>query len=83
MIFLLILTLIERIDYMDINIRDYIVNNFKNITPEDIKESIEDSIKKGDELTLPGLGVLFEIIWNASNDDDKNNIINKLHTYFQ
>ncbi len=68
---------------MDINIRDYIVNNFKNITPEDIKESIEDSIKKGDELTLPGLGVLFEIIWNASNDDDKNNIINKLHTYFQ
>lgn len=68
---------------MDINIRDYIVNNFKNITSDDIKKSIEESIKKGDELTLPGLGVLFEILWNTSNNDEKDNIIDKLHTYFQ
>lgn len=55
------------------NIRDSIISNFKDCSKEDIYDSIIESIKDGDEVTLPGLGVFFEILWNLS--DDKDNII--------
>lgn len=60
------------------NIRDYIKNNFKNNQKEEICEAIKSSIKENDEITLPGLGVFFELLWNNSNDIEKNSILNKL-----
>ena len=36
------------------------------------------SIKDGDEEALPGLGVLFECLWENSSDKDKENILNIL-----
>jgi small acid-soluble spore protein I (minor) len=69
-------------DKMNINIREYIKKNFENTTEEEIKLSIEESIKKGDEVTLPGLGFFFEIIWNNSQEDDKGKLLNTLLSYF-
>ena len=63
---------------MDINIRESIINNFENSTDKEIEEAISSSIKDNDEITLPGLGVFFEILWNNSNKEDKENIIKKL-----
>ncbi len=65
---------------MDANIRNYIIQNFKNNGSNDIKESIEESIKKGDEITLPGLGVFFEIIWQNSNDIEKEKILTTIQS---
>lgn len=48
---------------MDTDIRKYIINNFKDSSIEDIKTSIIESINSHDEVVLPGLGVLFEIMW--------------------
>ena len=45
------------------NIKEYIINNFKDSDKEEIKDSIIASIESNDEVVLPGLGVLFEIIW--------------------
>lgn len=67
----------------DIKIRDYIINNFKNDDTITIKKAIEESIKEQDEVTLPGMGVFFEIIWNESTDDEKNHILNILKKRFQ
>ena len=39
-------------------------------------EPIVESISEKDEITLPGLGVFFEILWNNSNEELKENIIN-------
>ena len=61
---------------MQIDIRTHIKNNFKDSSIEDIKESIEASIKEQDEITLPGLGVLFEILWVNTHDHD--NILNTI-----
>lgn len=61
---------------MNIDIRKSIINNFKDSNKEEIINSIESSIKDHEEITLPGLGVFFEIMWNNSDDDLKNNIIN-------
>lgn len=63
---------------MDINIRESIINNFKGNNIGEIKESIVSSIKDKDEITLPGLGVFFELLWNNSNDTEKDNILNIL-----
>lgn len=54
-----------------INIREHIKINFKDSTIEELKESIEESVNSSDEVILPGLGVLFEILWTNSNDKDK------------
>jgi len=60
---------------MDIDIRKSIVNNFKNSGIEDIRDSIETSIEDNEEITLPGLGVFFEILWNNADKDDKEFIL--------
>jgi len=63
---------------MDIDIRKSIVNNFKESDIEEIKNSIEESISDKDEITLPGLGVFFEILWNNSDDIKKDYILQTL-----
>lgn len=63
---------------MDIDIRKSIISNFNDSSLEDIRSSIESSIEDKDEITLPGLGVFFEILWNNSNNEEKDNILNTL-----
>lgn len=63
---------------MDINIRESIKDNFKGASIDEIKASIESSITEGDEVTLPGVGVFFELLWNSSSDDEKDFILKKL-----
>lgn len=63
---------------MDINIRKSIVNNFKESNIKDIRNSIESSIKDSEEITLPGLGVFFEILWNNSNENSKHFILDTI-----
>lgn len=61
---------------MNIDIRKSITNNFKNTSEEEIKSSINESLKDNNEIALPGLGVLFEILWQNSNESLKQEIIN-------
>ncbi len=63
---------------MNINIRQHILNNFKDANKSEIKASIEASIEKKDEITLPGLGVFFEVLWENSDENSKEYIINTL-----
>ncbi len=64
---------------MNVNIREYIKNNFKDSSIEELKDSILASIESKDEVVLPGLGVLFEILWNKSTTDSQNKILTTLH----
>ena len=63
---------------MDTDIRKYILNNLKDCTEDDIKETILASIESKDEVFLPGLGVLFELTLNKSDENNKKEIINTL-----
>ena len=63
---------------MDIDIRKSIINNFKESDIEDIKNSIEESINDKDEISLPGLGVFFELLWKNSDDVKKDYILQTL-----
>ena len=59
----------------NIDIRAYIISNFKEDNIEEIRNSIEESIASHDEDPLIGLGVLFELFWNNSTDEEKEFII--------
>ena len=63
---------------MHIDIRESIRKNFSTSKIDDIRLSIEDAIEEHDEITLPGLGVFFEILWNNSDVNLKNTILNIL-----
>lgn len=45
----------------NIDVRKYIIANFKDDSEEEIKKSIEESISSHEEDPLIGLGVLFEL----------------------
>ena len=61
-------------DYMNLNIRSDIKEKLKEENVDSLKKVINDSIDK-EELILPGLGVIFEIIWKNINDSEKNNLV--------
>ena len=60
---------------MNIDIRKSIKNNFKESNKEEIIEAIDSSISDNEEITLPGMGVFFEILWKNCNNLMKDNII--------
>lgn len=64
---------------MNIEIRNSIINNFKEATTNEIRESIISSIQMKEEITLPGLGVFFEVLWLNSDENSQQFIINTLY----
>ena len=64
-------------EYMNnIDIRNYIINNFKDENIEKIRDSIETTIREKNEDALIGLGVLFELVWDDINNDEKDKFLN-------
>ena len=59
----------------NVDVRKYIINNFKDDDVKDIEKSIVTSIDSGDEDPLIGLGVLFEVMWKYSSAEEKNTIL--------
>ena len=59
----------------NIDVRKYIINNFKEDPIEDIEKSIVTSIDSKSEDPLIGLGVLFELMWNNSSNETKDTIL--------
>ncbi|HLS10348.1 small acid-soluble spore protein SspI, partial [Lentibacillus sp.] len=45
---------------------------------EQLEATITDAIQDGEEKMLPGLGVLFELIWKESSEQDKQEMIEAL-----
>jgi len=60
---------------MDINIRDHIINNFNGDDYSTLRRAIDESVEAKDEVTLPGLGVFFELVWENASQELKNEII--------
>ena len=65
---------------MDLSIRSHIINNFKGDDINVLRDAIEESIKNNDEITLPGMGVFFELVWQKADDDTKDKILTILES---
>ena len=62
----------------NIDVRKYIVSNFKDSDLEELRSSIVDSISSGEDDPLIGLGVLFELLWKNSTEEEQNKILNNI-----
>ncbi len=63
---------------MNINIRKSVKENFKNNNEQEIEEAINSSITEQNEITLPGLGVFFELVWQQGDQTLKQSILKLL-----
>ena len=59
-------------------IKDYIIQNFKDDDVNTIKTAIDEATSEYNEDTLPGLGIFFMLIWENSDDNEKNTILEKI-----
>ncbi len=62
----------------NIDVRKYIVSNFKDSNLEELNSSIVDSVNSGEEDPLIGLGVLFELLWKNSTEEEHNMILSNI-----
>lgn len=60
---------------MNLSIREHIINNFKGDDYESLRRAIDSSIESKDEVTLPGMGVFFEIVWENASMEIKNELL--------
>jgi small acid-soluble spore protein I (minor) len=63
---------------MNLNLRNAIIHNVSGNTQEQLEDTIVDAIQSGEEKMLPGLGVLFEVIWQNSSEQDKKEMLQTL-----
>ncbi|MGG4265640.1 small acid-soluble spore protein SspI [Peribacillus simplex] len=65
---------------MNLNLRNAIIQNVSGNSQDQLEDTIVDAIQNGEEKMLPGLGVLFEIIWQNSSEQEKQEMITTLES---
>lgn len=65
---------------MNLNLRNAIINNVSGNSQDQLQDTIVDAISNGEEKMLPGLGVLFEVIWQNSTNDDRQEMLQALES---
>lgn len=65
---------------MNLSIREHIINNFKGDDYDSLQSAINESIESNDEVTLPGMGVFFEIVWQGADQKLKNEMLDIIKT---
>ena len=63
---------------MDLDLRKAVIHNVKDDTQDQLKDTIVDAIQRGEEKMLPGLGVLFEVIWNHADTQEQKMMLETL-----
>ncbi|WP_053364294.1 small acid-soluble spore protein SspI [Bacillus sp. FJAT-27251] len=63
---------------MNLNLRHAIIQNVSGNSQDELKDTIVDAIQNGEEKMLPGLGVLFEVIWQSASPQDQQEMLTML-----
>lgn len=63
---------------MDLNLRHAVIANVTGNNQEQLEHTIVDAIQSGEEKMLPGLGVLFEVIWKNADENEKHEMLETL-----
>jgi small acid-soluble spore protein I (minor) len=65
---------------MILSLRQAIYKKMEEKTEDNLFDTIDDAIGN-DERTLPGLGVLFEVIWKNSDKELQDKLVNILREH--
>ncbi len=60
------------------DIRELVLQNLAGSSREEIQGYIQETIDMREEEALPGMGILFEVVWSKSNTQEKDNMMNKI-----
>ncbi|MEH6941568.1 small acid-soluble spore protein SspI [Bacillus sp. JJ722] len=60
---------------MNLNLRHAVIHNVAGNSQDQLQDTIVDAIQSGEEKMLPGLGVLFEVIWQNSTPEEKKEML--------
>ncbi|MFC3799499.1 small acid-soluble spore protein SspI [Cohnella sp. GCM10012308] len=63
---------------MNVTLREAIFQRVEGKSKAELRATIEDSIGNA-EVTLPGIGVLFEMIWTHSTEEIREQLVDTLH----
>jgi len=63
---------------MNFDIRQAIIDNISTNSNEHLESVVVDAMQTNEEKMLPGLGVLFELIWEHSDSENKQTMIDSL-----
>lgn len=63
---------------MNLNLRNAVITNVTGNSQGELQDTIVDAIQSGEEKMLPGLGVLFEVIWQNASQDEKQEMLSTL-----
>ncbi|MGI6127629.1 MAG: small acid-soluble spore protein SspI [Planifilum sp.] len=64
---------------MNIDVRGAVIHNIQHMSKQELTEMVNDTLQQQEEKLLPGLGVLFEIIWENSEPASRKEMISTLH----
>ena len=62
----------------DVNIRKAVISNLNNSSFDDVMATITDAVSIDEENVLPGLGVIFEVLWKKCDSSKKNWIVQEI-----
>jgi len=63
---------------VDIDIRKAVIANCAGNSKEQLQDTIVDAIQGGEEKTLPGLGVFFELCWNEADQNSRQTMLSNI-----
>lgn len=64
-----------------LSLRQAIMYKMQGANSQEIEETIADAISTGQEKTLPGLGVLFEVLWSNSDQQQRQEMVNTISSH--
>lgn len=64
------------ISIQEMDLRQAIRKKLNGVNQQELRETITDAIQSKEEKTLPGLGVLFELLWQNSTAQDQQEMLN-------
>ncbi|KKB34810.1 small acid-soluble spore protein SspI [Bacillus thermotolerans] len=63
---------------MNFNLRNAVLSNVSGSSQEQLENTIVDAIQRNEEKMLPGLGVLFEVLWKNADEQEKQHVLQTL-----
>lgn len=64
-----------------LNLRQAIMYKMQGSDASAVTDTITDAISTGQEKTLPGLGVLFEVLWQNSDESIRQQMVNTIASH--
>lgn len=60
------------------DVRKVVLENLAGSSREEIEGYIQETIDTREEDALPGMGILFEVVWQKSSTDIKSTMMDKI-----